>query len=188
MFFPAVLLPAGIFFAMKLILADIEVPCGKLLLGEIDGALCVSDWIDTGHHLITLARLRRHVRIDAEMYGGSPVICAAVDQFNEYFRGARQDFDLPIMLAGTAFQCRVWREIMEIPRGAVISYSELAKRVGMPRAVRAVASAVGANPLPIIIPCHRVTTAVGGHSGYSGGLVCKHFLLDFEKMYQKTQL
>ena len=93
----------------------------------------------------------------------------AVEQINAYFRGERRDFDLPLSPAGTAFQRRVWNALCKIPYGRTISYGELAKRLGNPTASRAVGAANGRNPLPIVVPCHRVIGSDGKLTGYYGG-------------------
>ncbi len=105
----------------------------------------------------------------------------AIRQLKEYFAGKRQDFDLPLAPEGTAFQRSVWRALQEIPYAETISYGELAKRVGNPKASRAVGSANGKNPLPIVIPCHRVIAAGGKLGGFGGGLPTKVALLELEK-------
>jgi methylated-DNA-[protein]-cysteine S-methyltransferase len=104
----------------------------------------------------------------------------AVRQLNEYFAGKRAAFDLPLAPEGTAFQRSVWRQLQEIPYGETISYGELARRVGNPKASRAVGSANGANPLPIVIPCHRVIAGDGTLGGFGGGLPTKQMLLALE--------
>ena len=101
-------------------------------------------------------------------------------QLREYFAGKRAAFDLPLAPAGTAFQRSVWRQLQEIPYGETISYGELARRVGNPKASRAVGSANGANPLPIVIPCHRVIASDGTLGGFGGGLPTKQMLLALE--------
>ena len=105
----------------------------------------------------------------------------AVRQLKEYFAGRRTDFDLPLAPQGTEFQRDVWRRLQEIPYGETISYGELAKRIGNPKASRAVGAANGSNPIPIVIPCHRVLAkaGLGGYSG-SGGLETKQALLTLE--------
>ena len=105
----------------------------------------------------------------------------AVRQLREYFEGKRSGFDLPLAPEGTAFQRTVWRALQDIPYGATISYGELARRVGNPKASRAVGSANGANPLPIVIPCHRVIAGDGSLGGFGGGLPVKQALLDLER-------
>jgi methylated-DNA-[protein]-cysteine S-methyltransferase len=107
-------------------------------------------------------------------------LAAARRQIAEYFAGARQVFDLPLAPAGTAFQQRVWRALLEIPYGRTESYGALAQRIGQPRAARAVGLANNRNPLPIVIPCHRVIGASGALTGYGGGLHVKERLLALE--------
>jgi methylated-DNA-[protein]-cysteine S-methyltransferase len=104
----------------------------------------------------------------------------AMRQLREYFSGRRKDFDLPLAPSGTAFQKTVWRQLQEIPYAATISYGELAKRVGNPNASRAVGAANGKNPLPIVVPCHRVIGASGKLVGFGGGLPIKQALLEIE--------
>jgi methylated-DNA-[protein]-cysteine S-methyltransferase len=108
-----------------------------------------------------------------------------IDQLNEYFTGHRRDFDLPLAPRGTEFQLAVWNELQRIAYGDTISYSELARRIARPNAVRAVGAANGANPIPIIIPCHRVIGANGTLTGYGGGLHIKRALLALEQPQQK---
>jgi methylated-DNA-[protein]-cysteine S-methyltransferase len=104
----------------------------------------------------------------------------AMKQLREYFAGKRADFDLPLAPEGTEFQRTVWRNLQDIPYGETISYGELAKRVGNPKASRAVGAANGQNPIPIVIPCHRVIGANGKLTGFGGGLPTKEALLALE--------
>jgi methylated-DNA-[protein]-cysteine S-methyltransferase len=104
----------------------------------------------------------------------------AIRQLRDYFAGRRTEFDLPLAPEGTPFQRAVWRQLQDIPYGETISYGELARRVGNPKASRAVGSANGANPIPIVIPCHRVIAAGGKLGGFGGGLPVKQALLDLE--------
>ena len=104
----------------------------------------------------------------------------ALRQLREYFIAKRTQFDLPLAPAGTEFQRGVWRRLQEIPYGETISYGELAKRVGNPKASRAVGAANGQNPIPIVIPCHRVIGANGKLTGFGGGLPTKEALLALE--------
>ena len=101
-------------------------------------------------------------------------------QLAAYFAGDLRDFDLPLAPEGTPFQLRVWGELSQIPYGHTISYGELARRVGNPRASRAVGAANGRNPLPIVVPCHRVVGSNGQLIGFGGGLAVKEFLLKLE--------
>ena len=100
-------------------------------------------------------------------------------QFSEYFEGTRRDFTLPLCLNGRAFEMRVWKTLMQIPYGETRSYGEIAAVCGNPKAARAVGQAVHRNPLPIIVPCHRVV-GVSNLGGYAGGLAIKRFLLRLE--------
>ena len=110
-----------------------------------------------------------------------PVLRAAIDQLTAYFAGSLREFSLPLEMAGTDFQMRVWRMLREIPYGETRSYRDLAIALGKPTAVRAVGAANGANPLPIVVPCHRVIGANGSLVGYGGGLPLKKRLLEFER-------
>jgi methylated-DNA-[protein]-cysteine S-methyltransferase len=111
----------------------------------------------------------------------------AVRQLKEYFAGRRTEFDLPLAPEGTGFQKSVWRQLCDIPYGETISYGELARRLGNPKASRAVGAANGSNPLPIVVPCHRVIGANGKMTGFGGGIPVKEALLALESK-QKTLL
>ncbi len=104
-----------------------------------------------------------------------------VQELQEYFGGKRRTFSTTLSPQGTDFQQKVWRALLAIPYGETITYQELAKRTGRPKAIRAAASACGKNPIPIFIPCHRVIASDGGLGGYSGGMKKKQALLDLEK-------
>ena len=107
-------------------------------------------------------------------------LSATKRQLEEYFAGRRRRFDLPFTLSGTDFQRDVWRSLADIPYGEVVSYAELAEMVGRPTAFRAVGQANGANPIPIVLPCHRVVASGGRIGGYGGGLPMKRRLLALE--------
>jgi methylated-DNA-[protein]-cysteine S-methyltransferase len=111
----------------------------------------------------------------------------AIRQLREYFAGRRSEFELPLAPEGTEFQRTVWNRLREIPYGETISYGELAKRVGNPKASRAVGAANGQNPIPIVIPCHRVIGSNGKLTGFGGGLPVKEALLALEaKQFRLT--
>ena len=99
----------------------------------------------------------------------------------EYFRGERREFDLPVSLNGTPFQESVWNALQQIPSGKTVSYTDLAEMIGKPKAVRAVGSAIGRNPVCIIVPCHRVLASDGTFGGYVAGVQCKEHLLQIER-------
>jgi O-6-methylguanine DNA methyltransferase len=117
----------------------------------------------------------------AAVVEGGDLLRRAAAQLEDYFAGRRRAFDLPIELYGTPFQQAVWRQLLEIPYGQTWSYARLAAAVGRPRAVRAVGQANGANPLPILIPCHRVVQSDGSLGGYGGGVLLKSELLRLER-------
>ena len=117
--------------------------------------------------------------------GTSAILDVAVSQLSEYFEGKRKIFDLPLKFYGTEFQNRVWRELQNIPYGKTISYKELAEKTGNIKACRAVGMANNKNPIPIIIPCHRVVGSNGNLTGYAGGLDVKKFLLDLEQTQEQ---
>jgi len=118
----------------------------------------------------------------------TPLISDAASQLNDYFTGKRCNFELLLSYSGTDFQRAVWSSLTEIPFGETRSYSDIAESVGNPRACRAVGMANHRNPLPIIIPCHRVVNNNGKLGGYVGGVQAKQYLLDLEKRYDKTAL
>lgn len=130
---------------------------------------------------ITEIRLDAQVRAGDVDRTGSPLLTKARTQLAEYFAGRRRRFDLPLRPAGTAFQRRVWDALLEIPWGETTTYGAIATRLGLPvGAARAVGAANGANPIPVVIPCHRVIGADGTLTGYAGGLRRKATLLTLE--------
>lgn len=129
-------------------------------------------------------RKRLERMLDAEFVEGStPVIDRAITQLDEYFAGSRRRFDIPLLLVGTPFQKSVWTELLAIPYATTISYAELARRIGRPTSVRAVANSNGANALSIFVPCHRVIGADSSLTGYAGGLLAKNYLLSLENSF-----
>jgi methylated-DNA-[protein]-cysteine S-methyltransferase len=118
--------------------------------------------------------------VDPEWQLDNSAFLEVVDQLQSYFARERTNFDLPLVLEGTDFQKKVWTALQEIPYGETISYKKLAETVGSPKGVRAVGAANGANPIPIIIPCHRVIGHDGSLTGFGGGLALKKQLLELE--------
>jgi len=112
--------------------------------------------------------------------GDNPILQLARRQLDEYFAGTRTSFDLPLDAEGTAFERRVWDLLRVIPYGTTTSYGELARRLGEPKDARAVGAANGKNPIPIVVPCHRVIGANGDLTGFGGGLERKRWLLEHE--------
>lgn len=147
-------------------------PLGPMTLAAHDDAL-VGVWFDSQSHLPDM-----HAWPTSQT---KPVLQAAATQLHEYFAKKRTVFDLPLHLgSGTAFQQRVWQGLRGIAPGRTTSYSALSEQLGQPSAVRAVAAAIGRNPLSIVVPCHRVVGAKGALTGYAGGLERKAALLQLE--------
>jgi len=151
-------------------------PIGELLLVG-DGARLSGIWMQS--HRGEWRRLRAGPRDDA-------AFATARAQLDEYFAGARTAFDLPLAPEGTDFQMKVWTALCAIPYGATVSYGELARGIGRPGAARAVGLANGSNPLPIVVPCHRVIGADGSLTGFGGGIERKRWLLAHEARHSGT--
>lgn len=147
-------------------------PIGDLTLIAGDDALAAILFADQG-----LDRFRRGVPVRDDDH---PVLRAAAAQLTDYFAGERSGFDLPLDFGGTDFQRSVWAELLRIPAGETRSYAQVAQAIGRPTATRAVGAANGANPIPIIAPCHRVIGKDGSLTGFGGGLPVKERLLALE--------
>ena len=155
-------------------------PAGDLLLGECEGALCLCDWlIDPSRREAMARRMQKGLHAIFQS-GETPLLQEARTQLNQYFEGERQTFTLPLRLVGTSFQQEVWEALRKISYGKCCSYAAVAQQIGRPKAVRAVANAIGANPLSLFIPCHRVIGKSGDLTGYAGGLAAKRWLLAHE--------
>jgi methylated-DNA-[protein]-cysteine S-methyltransferase len=151
----------------------LDSPIGELLLTG-DGRAVTGIWMQS--HRSEWKRTRDWTRDD-------DVFAATRAQLTEYFAGERSVFDLPLAPEGTGFQRKVWNALCEIAYGATISYGELARRIGQPTAARAVGLANGSNPLPIVVPCHRVIGADGSLTGFGGGIERKRWLLAHEARF-----
>lgn len=149
----------------------LDTPIGKLLIAGDEEAVQRIEFPNNGKARKPEADWRESSR---------GAVGETVRQLREYFVGKRKEFDLPLAPQGTPFQREVWRKLQEIPYGETISYGELAKRIGNPKASRAVGAANGQNPIPIVIPCHRVIGANGKLTGFGGGLPTKEALLALE--------
>ncbi|NNC77386.1 MAG: methylated-DNA--[protein]-cysteine S-methyltransferase [Woeseiaceae bacterium] len=155
-----------------------DTPIGELLLAGDDEALTMIGFPQ--------GKMRREPEPDW-IFNEKP-FANAIRQLNEYFAGERTTFDLPLRLSGTEFQLLVLEELQRIPYGETTSYGNIASRIGRPKAVRAVGAANGRNPIPIIVPCHRVIGAGGDLTGFGGGLGTKEALLRLESEHSKTRL
>jgi methylated-DNA-[protein]-cysteine S-methyltransferase len=149
-------------------------PIGELTVTAVGGKL-------TGVHM----NEQRHIpKIPVTYERDDAGLAHVVDQLDAYFAGELTDFELPMSMHGTEFQRRVWASLCEIPYGETISYGELARWVGNPKASRAVGLANGRNPVAIIVPCHRVIGTNGSLTGYGGGLERKVWLLEHEAAHR----
>jgi O-6-methylguanine DNA methyltransferase len=164
--------------AMSLNYQGLDTPIGKLLVAASSRGICrigfpsesASDraaWFD------------RHVS-QAPQEGVDGFLVEAKEQLIRYFEGRGETFDVPLDLRGTPFQVQVWRQLLEIPYGGTVSYGDIAHAIGNPRASQAVGAAVGKNPVPIVVPCHRVIGHDGSLVGFGGGLPTKEKLLELE--------
>jgi len=134
--------------------------------------------VATAQGLLSLEFTETTPRTTTDTY---PILKQVVEQLDEYFALKRKTFTLPLALVGTPFQKKVWHELRRIPFGETVSYKQVAQAIGNPQAVRAVGTANGKNPIPIIIPCHRVIRHNGNLGGYGGGLSRKEWLLHHER-------
>jgi len=170
---------------LQLLIDRIETPIGELLLVADDaGKLRAVDWADYESRMLRLLRLH----YGKDMFKLEPAYNphGLRDAINRYFAGDVGAIDdIPVQTAGTAFQRSVWNELRRIPAGAPVSYGKLAGRIARPKAVRAVGLANGANPIGIVVPCHRVIGSNGSLTGYGGGLERKRWLLEHERKHVK---
>jgi methylated-DNA-[protein]-cysteine S-methyltransferase len=151
-------------------------PIGTLTIVANDDAVVAIDWDgESGHE-----RLLGDADVRDVGAADHPALKAAVEQLSEYFDGSRTEFDIPLDASGTAFQHAAWDALVRIPFGETVSYGEQAAMLGDRNKARAVGAANGRNPIPIIVPCHRVVGSSGHLTGFAGGLEAKAWLLDHE--------
>jgi methylated-DNA-[protein]-cysteine S-methyltransferase len=150
-------------------------PIGALLLAGSEAGL----------NLVSFSTGRHAREVDPQWREDRSAFAEVVRQLKSYFAGQRTSFHVPLVLEGTEFQKKVWTALQKIPYGETVSYQELAVAIGRPKAVRAVGAANGANPIPIIIPCHRVIGNDGSLTGFGGGLPLKKRLLELESRQLK---
>jgi methylated-DNA-[protein]-cysteine S-methyltransferase len=157
---------------MSIRYAMVDSPIGALRVAVCDGTLYQIDFPDGPQ-----AKHEPEPGWLHEPFAVSEV----ADQLGEYFAGDRQRFEIPLASRGTPFQQAVWQALLAIPYGHTTTYGDIARRIQRPRAVRAVGAANGANPIPIVVPCHRVIGSNGTLTGFGGGLPVKRFLLELER-------
>jgi len=168
----------------RVYVAELESPVGTLRLASTDGGLAYVQLPNAGGRGFAgwLARQATGASVEPAFAPNRE----AARQLTDYLAGKRVVFDLPLDLRGTAFQLAVWSELARIPYGELRSYADVARAVGAPQAVRAVGAANGANPIAIVVPCHRVIAADGGLGGYAGGAPLKRRLLMMERGHVET--
>jgi AraC family transcriptional regulator of adaptative response/methylated-DNA-[protein]-cysteine methyltransferase len=165
----------------------IETPLGPMLAIAGDAGLELLEFVDRRaletelRELRASTRFARSAQAAAIVPGDHPILKQTADQLREYFAGTRRDFDLPLNQRGSAFQLAAWQALREIPYGETRSYTDMARRVGSPGAVRAIGRVNGQNQIAIVVPCHRVIRADGSLCGYGGGRWRKQWLIDHEK-------
>ncbi|MCB6608812.1 methylated-DNA--[protein]-cysteine S-methyltransferase [[Clostridium] symbiosum] len=160
---------------------QIETPIGPLLLAEENNALTEISFAVKEPKTFQAGRQAESVEQE------TPLLLETKRQLEEYFAGTRRTFDIPLSMRGTSFQKKVWDQLLTVPYGETITYGEIAARIGNPRAGRAVGMANHHNPIPIIVPCHRVIGADGRLTGYGGGLPIKEKLLELEQKHRGTK-
>lgn len=156
-------------------------PCGRLVLASFADRLCLCDWSDNPFAERNRRRIEKYLKTTSKTETTS-VLEETKRQLDEYFAGKRKAFDIQLCLVGTDFQHKVWNALRSIPYGSTKSYKDIAQCIGKPKAVRAVAGAIGANAISILIPCHRVIGSNHSLTGYAGGLEAKRGLLGIENI------
>lgn len=159
-------------------------PCGRLVLASFADRLCLCDWSDNPFAERNRRRIEKYLKATSKTETTS-VLEETKRQLDEYFAGKRKTFDIQLCLVGTDFQHKVWNALQSIPYGSTKSYKDIAQCIGKPKAVRAVAGAIGANAISILIPCHRVIGSNHSLTGYAGGLEAKRGLLGMETQERK---
>jgi len=164
-------------------MTEIDSPVGVLVAGATERGLCLLEFRDREILETQIAKVR--ARVGPTESGSQPLLEQVRRELDEYFRGCRRAFSVPLVYPGTPFQYKVWNALLAIPYGETISYEELARRVGSPSGQRAAGHANGQNPIALIIPCHRVINKDGKLGGYGGGLWRKRILLGIERGEQR---
>lgn len=190
----------------KVYIREVSTPVGQVVLGAMGDKLCLCDWKNSKRRGQNDNRIKRLMKVEfveapsdsskssttiqmeassamlmEELAESLLVLNRAEQELKEYFAGKRKEFDVPLLMVGTVFQKLIWQALLEIPYGEVRSYMDIANRIGNPKGVRAVAQAIGSNPIAILVPCHRVVGSNGSLTGFAGGLNAKYQLLQLEK-------
>jgi O-6-methylguanine DNA methyltransferase len=167
---------------MPIITAHFTAPVGEMIAGVTDAGICLLDFQRRSMLPSIQRRISEGLQLDFEE-GAHRWLDALRSELDEYFAGTRREFSLPLLPVGSAFQQKVWGSLQDIPYGKTRSYLQQARAYGDEKAIRAIASANGANGLALLIPCHRVLGADGSLTGYAGGLSAKRWLLNHERKH-----
>ena len=160
----------------------LDSPLGIMRAGATDNGICLFDFDNRKNIDGIMRRISQNLQEDFEA-APHALLSSLQIQAEEYFAGMRMTFDLPLLLVGTDFQCRVWQALQQIPYGITRSYLQQSRLLGNEKAIRAVASANGENGIAIVVPCHRVIGSGGSLTGYGGGLHRKQWLLAHERQF-----
>lgn len=170
-----------------IITTGINTPLGEMVIGATDLGICLLDF----KHRKSIGTIKKRVTTYLKTgfeEGAHKYHTLLMSQLQEYFEGARKEFDVPLTFTGTTFQNKVWKALLEIPYGSKSTYLNQSNIVADEKAIRAVARANGENCLAIIVPCHRIIGSNGNLTGYAGGLKAKQWLLDHEAKHSGQQL
>lgn len=163
----------------RIIVSCYQSKFGELLIGDYQGQLCICDWLY--RKMRAQIDVRLQTRLNANYFSGNTAIIDSTKaQLEQYFSGGSKNFDIPLKWVGTEFQKEVWKELLKIPFGLTETYLGLSQKMNNKGAIRAIASANGANAISIIVPCHRIIGSDGKLVGYAGGVETKKKLLQFE--------
>lgn len=172
---------------MDIAIQYFDSPFGKIILGAYNKQLVLCDWADRTNRAAIDERISKGLK-SIYREEESEITLQAKSQIEEYATGKRLSFELDFRMVGTDFQKSVWEQLMRIPYGTTLSYKSLADKMNNPKAIRAIASANGANALSLIIPCHRVIGSDNSMTGYAGGITAKEELLKLEGILLNKQL
>lgn len=166
--------------------AEMDSPIGPLTIVASEKGVCCIEFGSISDVQPTLTKwLKKHLQTN-ELTNRPEALTTAIIELTEYFNGNRKNFSFELDLYGTPFQKKVWQELLNIEYGSTKSYKDVSQAISAPKAVRAVGTAIGRNPVPIVVPCHRVIGSDGTLVGFSGGLDKKEKLLVIEKVLEKT--
>lgn len=171
----------------NILISTYKSPIGEIILGSFQDKLCICDWKYRRQRAQIDLRITTHFKASFKEEP-SPFHKQTEEQLNAYFNKEIDHFDTPLTFAGTTFQKKVWTALTNIPYGKTMSYLTLSTTLGDSKAIRAVATANGANALSIIVPCHRIIGSDGSLVGYAGGLPAKKYLLTLENAFPSEQL